>query len=303
MGVLKKVLIGVGAVVGLGALGLGGFVFVTARAFDASMDKVYDQKPLDQIKASKDEAVIARGKHIAEAVAGCTSKDCHGTDLAGGKEMSMGPLGTLTGPNLTGGGLGAAYTDGEFARIVRFGIKKNGKSAVFMPAQDFNWMNDEDLTALVSFLRSVPNVDKPNGAMKLGLLAKILDRQGALPIDVARKIDGKVELAGKPEPTAAYGKFLAKSCMGCHGEGLSGGKIPGAPGDLPVPLNLTPDESGLKGWTQEDFNKLLEKGDRKNGKKLHEFMPIENYGLMDATEKTALFAYLMSLPPKPFGGR
>jgi len=72
---------------------------------------------------------------------------------------------------------------------------------------------------------------------------------------------------------------------------------------MPTPLNLTPHETGLKGWTQEDFNNLLNKGDRKNGKKLHPFMPIENYSLMDDTEKQALYAYFMSLPPKPFGGR
>jgi mono/diheme cytochrome c family protein len=303
MGVLKKVLIGVGAVVGLGVVGVGGFAFIQARAFDASMSKVYDKKPLDHIKASTDAAVIARGKHLADGIGGCASKDCHGSDLGGGNTLKMGPLGELTGPNLTMAAV--AYTDGELARVLRYGIKKNGMSATFMPAQDINWMNDDDLTAVISYIRSMPKVEKANGPMKLGILAKILDRQGAIPIDVARKIEskGEPELAGKPEPTAAYGKHLAKGCMGCHGEGYSGGKIPGAPPDMPIPLNLTPHETGLKGWTQEDFNKLLAKGERKNGQKLNPFMPIENLNLMDDTEKTALFAYLQSLPPKPFGGR
>lgn len=304
MGVLKKVLVGVGAVVGVGALGLGGFMFMNVRAFDASMDKVYDQKPLDEIKRSMDPAVIARGKHLVDGVAGCSGKDCHGKDLAGGNPLKMGPLGTLSGPNLTGAGALAAYSDGELARVIRYGIRKDGRSAKFMPAQDFNWLPDDDLAAVVSYIRSVPNVEKPNGPIQLGVLAKVLDRQGAITIDVARKIaSGKVELAGKPEPTAAYGKFVAKGCSGCHGETYAGGKIPGAPPDMPVPLNLTPHETGLKGWTQEDFNKLLTTGDRKNGQKLNSFMPIENFGQMDDTEKTALYAYLMSLPPKPFGGR
>ena len=42
---------------------------------------------------------------------------------------------------------------------------------------------------------------------------------------------------------------------------------------------------------------------RKNGKKLNPFMPIDSLGRMDDTEKTALFLYLQSLPPKAFGGR
>lgn len=303
MGVMKKVLVGVGAVVGVAALGLGGFVFVQVRAFDASMDKTYDQPPL-KIERSTDAAVIARGKHLVEGVAGCAGKDCHGSNLAGGATLTMGPLGTMTGPNLTGAGLGAAYTDGELARLLRYGIKKDGKSVRFMPSTDFNWMPDDELTAVVSYVRSVPNVDKANGPMKLGVLAKVLDRQGAFPMDVARKIAASpIELAGKPEATATYGKHLAKGCSGCHGETYSGGKIPGAPSSVPVPLNLTPHETGLKGWTQEEFNTLLTTGMRKNGKKLDPFMPIENLGTMDATEKTALYAYFMSLPPKDLGGR
>lgn len=302
--ILKKVLVGTVALLGVLSLGGGGFVLLNVRAFDESMNKTYDIPPL-KIERSTDAAVIARGKHLAEGVAGCTSKDCHGKDLAGGNTLVMGPLGSLTGPNITGGGIGAAYKDGELARLLRYGVKVTGKSATFMPAQDINWMNDEDLTAVISYVRSVPNVDKPNGPMKLGVLAKVLDRRGMIPIDVARKVKegGEPQLAGRPEPTAAYGKHLAKGCMGCHGEGFSGGPIPGAPPEMPTPLNLTPHETGLKGWTQEDFNNLLNKGDRKNGKKLHPFMPIENYALMDDTEKQALYAYLMSLPPKPLGGR
>lgn len=303
MGVMKKVLVSVGAVVGVAALGLGGFVFVQVRAFDASMDKTYDQPPL-KIERSTDAAVIARGKHLVEGVAGCSGKDCHGSNLAGGQTLTMGPLGTMTGPNLTGAGLGAAYTDGELARLLRYGIKKDGKSVRFMPSTDFNWMPDDELTAVVSYVRSVPNVDKANGPMKLGILAKVLDRQGAFPMDVARKIASRpIELAGKPEPTAAYGKHLAKGCSGCHGETYAGGKIPGAPSTVPVPLNLTPHETGLKGWTQEDFTKLLTTGMRKSGKKVDPFMPIENLATMDDTEKTALYAYFMSLPPKPLGER
>jgi len=301
--ILKKILTGTVALIGVLSLGAGGYVFLNAHAFDASMNKTWDV-PTPKIERSTDPAVIARGKHIADSIGGCASKDCHGKDLAGGNPLVMGPLGTFSAPNITPAGNAAAYKDGELARLLRYGVKNTGKSATFMPAQDVNWMNDEDLTAVVSYIRSVAPVEKPNGPVKLGVLAKVLDRRGAYVFDVARKIGGvEPELAGKPEPTAAYGKHLAKGCMGCHGATYSGGPIPGAPPDVPVPLNLTPHETGLKGWTQDDFNKLLNSGDRKNGTKLNPFMPIENYALMDDTEKTALYTYFMSLPPEPFGGR
>jgi hypothetical protein len=72
---------------------------------------------------------------------------------------------------------------------------------------------------------------------------------------------------------------------------------------MAVPLNLTPHETGLKGWTYEDFDKLVTTGIRKNGQMVAKMMPIENLAKMDETEKKALYAYLMSLAPLPFGGR
>jgi hypothetical protein len=53
--------------------------------------------------------------------------------------------------------------------------------------------------------------------------------------------------------------------VGCHGERLSGGRIPGAPSSLPVPANLTPHASGLGGWSQETFVSVLDTGVRPDG--------------------------------------
>jgi mono/diheme cytochrome c family protein len=302
-GILRKVLVGVGALLALSTVGAGSYVMLQVRAYEESMAKVYDTPPV-AITRSTDPVVIARGKHLVDAVASCSGKDCHGTDLGGGNTLQMGPLGTLTAPNITAGGALAAYSDGEIARVIRYGIKKDGRSAQFMPAEDFRWMPDDELTALVSYLRTVPKSDKPNGPIGIGTLGKVLDRRGEITLDVARKLAASpLELAGAPAPTADYGRFLGKMCSGCHGEKLSGGPIPGAPSSLPVPLNLTPHETGLKGWTYEDFDRLLTKGDRKNGQKLNPFMPIANFGQMNETEKRALFAYLTSVPPRPFGGR
>ena len=109
--------------------------------------------------------------------------------------------------------------------------------------------------------------------------------------------------APPPTPTAVYGKYLAMACTGCHGDHFSGGKIPGTPPDFPPPLNLTPDKTGLAGWTYEDFDKLLTTSIRKNGEKLKPFMPVEAFGKVNDTEKHALFAYLQTLPPVPYGNR
>jgi thiosulfate dehydrogenase len=84
---------------------------------------------------------------------------------------------------------------------------------------------------------------------------------------------------------------------------LSGGRIPASPPEIPTPANLTPHETGMKGYTYEQFDTVLVKGVKPNGQMLDKFMPVEAFGKMDETEKHALFAYLASLPPTPFGNR
>ena len=302
--IVVRVLKVVGILVALLALGGGSYVYMQCSAFDASMAKVYDV-PIPNLTRSTDPAVIARGDHLVHSMAGCSIGDCHGADLGGGKVVDIGPVGHMVAPNITGAGLGAAYSDGELARIIRHGVKKDGCTVRLMPSQDLTWLPDSEVVAIVSYIRSVPSVDRPNGATVVGTLGKVLDRQGKFPWDVARRIDhAKVETPPAPEPTTAYGSYLGRLCKGCHGEEhLSGGPIPGAPPSIPVPLNLTPDATGLGDWTFDDFDKLMKTGVRKNGRKLDPFMPVESWKNFDDTEMHALWSYLRTLPPTAFGNR
>jgi mono/diheme cytochrome c family protein len=301
--VLKKIILGVLGLIVLVAVVGGGWVFMQVSAFDASVNKVYDV-PLPTITLSTDPAVLERGKHIAESFGGCQA--CHGANLGGGLKEDLGPLGNITYANITTGkgGKGADYSDAELARLIKHGVKKNGKGLIFMPAQDMKWWPDEDVVALISYIRTVPPVDGQPQITEPSAMMKVLDRLDQMPADVARRIDhGKEKIAGAPTATAEYGEFLANACKGCHGPTLSGGPIPGAPPSMPVPLNLTPHESGLGGYELSDFKKVLREGIRKNGKKLDPFMPITMTKNYSDTETEALFAYLKAQPPKAFGNR
>lgn len=299
----KRVGIGVGSLVLLALVGGGTYAGCSSRAYDESMSKVYDV-PIPAVTRTADPAVIARGKHLVEATTGCATADCHGVDLGGGRPLSMGPAGTFVGPNVTSAGVLESYGDGELARLVKHGITKDGRSVRFMPSQDFSWLPESDLAAIVSYLRTVPPVPRDPGVTEIGLLGKVLDRRGDLTIDVARRIDHtKHDAVGTPEPTAAYGQYLARACQGCHGETFSGGPLPGAPPSVAAPSNITMHATGIGGWSYEDFDELLTQGIKKNGAKVDAFMPIEAFGKMSELEKRALYAFLLTVPPKPFGGR
>lgn len=301
--IVKKVLLGVAGLLGVGLLGGGAFAYSLSSEYADSMNKVYDV-PLRAVALSSDAPVLARGEHLAKSLGGCAIVECHGSDMAGGKTITMGPLGTVTAPNITGAGLGAVYSDGEMARLIQHGIKKDGRSVTFMPMQEHGWLPDADVDAIISYLRSLPNVSKANGPMEIGLLGKVLDRKEMVVLDVARRIAlASKEAAPAPEPTAAYGKFIGRTCLGCHGDQLSGGPIPGAPSDIPIPSNITPHDTGLAGWSYEDFAKLLDTGMRKNGQQLNPFMPLEMLTNMDDIERKALWAHLQSVPAQPFGNR
>ena len=300
----KKVLLGLAITIAVIAIGGAGFAMFQAAAFDASVEKDYAIPALD-IHAVNDPEVIARGKHLAESHGGCI--ECHGQDLGGKPGEDLGPLGIVPAPNLTTGkgGVGGRYSDGQLARVVRHGLRASGQSLRFMPAQDISWWPDDDLQALVSYIRTVPPVDRASGETKIGLLGKVLDRLDVVPLDVARRIDHS---AARPktmpaQPTAEYGAMLARSCTGCHGEHFSGGAIPGAPSSLPIPSNITPHETGLATATEADWNRLLDTGIKRDGKPLNTFMPIQMLRAMNTAERSALWTFLKSLPPRPFGER
>jgi mono/diheme cytochrome c family protein len=303
--VLKRVLLGVASVLVVAALGGGGFACVQTSAYDASLEKVYDV-PLTTVTRSTDAVVIARGRHLAEAVAPCSSSHCHGTDLGGAQfPSSMGPLAEFNGPNLTRVGIAATYSDAELFRLLRHGIKRDGRSVRFMTVPAFNWLPDDEIVAVISYVRTVPPVERPNGKNVVGTVGKVMDRQADVAIDIARRIDhahANDDLAPPPSPTATYGRHLAKLCASCHGPTLSGGHVPGTPPSMAIPLNLTPDATGLAGFSYEEFDRVLTTRIRKNGKPLDEFMPA-TFGKLDDTEKRAVFAYLQTVPSRPFGQR
>lgn len=273
-------------------------------ASEVRIRKTYDV-PATPLTVEASAALTDDGRHLA-VTRGCV--DCHGENLGGKAFLDEAPLARLWAPNLTRGEGGAAgtYSDAELARAIRHGVRRDGKSLLFMPVQDFNGMSDADVAAIIAYLRSVPAVDGAMPASSVGPVGRALYLTGAFPLLPAELVDHGAERAPAPErgPTAEYGKYLSATCTGCHGPGFSGGKIPGAPPAAPPAANLTPDrESGLGTWTEEDFFRALRTGVRPDGSALNEFMPWKLSAQMTDDEIRALWLYLQTVPAKPLGQR
>ena len=275
---------------------------VVYAASERRLREHYDTT-VDSVHVPTDAASIARGEHLVRDVLDCTL--CHGEDLGGSVYSSSAAIGTVAGPNLTRGrgGIGADYTAMDYARAIRRGVRRDGRSLIVMPSEVFTHLSQEDLGAVLAFLAQVAPVDRDVPKSGFGPVGRALLAAGKMTILVAGKTPRYDPPASVPrDTTAAYGKYLAdvSGCHGCHGFGLSGGRVAGPPG-LPPASNLTP--AGIGNWEEQDLVRALREGKRPDGRQLNEFMPWKVFRGMTDAETHALWLYLRSVPPKPFGNK
>ena len=246
-----------------------------------------------------DEAALARGEHLVQAVSACTG--CHGDDLGGQAFIEDPMVGVIYSSNLTAGagGVGAIYSDEDWARAIRHGVRPTGKPLLVMPSQHFYRYSDEDLGAMIAYLKSIPAVDRESGGRQLTVPAHVLMALGQFGPSVipAEVIDHEGPHPGAPAPgvTAAYGEHLSYvgTCRDCHGAELNGGQA--GPGE-PMAPNLTPGGE-LAGWSEANFMALMRTGTTPTGRQVDEFMPWDLYANMSDEELQALWMYLQSTTP------
>lgn len=240
-----------------------------------------------------DAGAVERGKRIAVGVAKCV--DCHGANMAGSVIVDDPALGRFAGPNLTAGkgGLLNEYTNDELARAIRYGLRKDGTPARFMPAGEFVYLADSDTADLIAYLRSLPPVDNTPPTTSVGPLGRILFVTGNLPMLAA--VEG-IDLTMRQEktvqrgPTEEYGRYLIATggCTGCHGMELKGGPVPGVPPSFPPATNIR--QSGtVSGWTEADFIQSMRIGIRPSGVEIHPFMPFKAIGTLSDDDLKALW--------------
>jgi len=236
---------------------------------------------------------VERGRYIADSL--CV--ECHTLNqelpLTGGQDMATDiplPVGSITPPNLTPAGPLKEWSDGEIFRLLRTGVDDDGHHLVLMSAVPVRNLSNQDIEAVIAFLRSQPAVENqtPDPPDQLSFLGLVLFGAGMLPGGLPPVPD---TIAAPPKgPTAEYGEYIVgyAGCRDCHGEDLTGGDPNGFG---PYGPSLHP----VKNWTAEQFVTALRTGVTPVGHTLQPPMAWKVLGRMDDDDLTAIYEYLASL--------
>jgi mono/diheme cytochrome c family protein len=259
-------------------------------------------------------AEVARGKYVFGATGGC---GCHtapkGQINAGGRKYD-GPFGTVYSTNITPdkqSGIGG-WTDDQIIAAIRLGRRPNGERLLPVhPFPIFNGMAEEDLRALVAFLRTTPAVNRANQPKKITVP---LFESVFLPTWLAAFAPRETPPPKAPTSGIARGEYLVKAvghCGECHtprtmtmasdNSRFLAGTAKG-PEDQAMP-NITPDpDTGIGKWSVEEIADYLGGGLKPDGDVAGGLMgeviegTLAGYKHMTRADLVAIAQYLKSIP-------
>ena len=227
--------------------------------------------PSTTVAASTEAKTIARGAHLI-AIAGCS--DCHGIDLEGRLTRPASVL-PVWSSNLR---LAAhTLTDEEFERAIRTGILPDSKSMWVMPAMDYMYMSEDDVTAIVSYLRTLKALGTTPPAPHFNMPARFAIARGDLEPVALRALESPTSLDLGPRYDG--GRYLARiACADCHDTDLTGS-------------DETPDLRIVMRYSRSDFFRLLKGGITPDGRRL-ESKSRPRFRAFHDYELDALYDYL-----------
>ncbi len=298
---MKKALKWIGIALG-GLVGLLVLSLVVLYAMGSSRLNKTHEIQVENIAIPTNESAIVRGQHLVETFTLC--QECHGDSLEGKVFIEAPMMATVYAPNLTSGqgGVGAAYADADFVGAIRHGVNPQGRGLMIMHSDVFHNLSEEDLGAVIAYVKGVPPVDNEVPERRLLPLGRILVALGlfdseTIPFIPAERIDHSAPFVEMPEQgaTAEYGQYLMSItlCSMCHGPDLRGG--PALEPESPPGPNIT-GYGAPGGWSEEQFVSTIRTGVTPYGKTLDPaFMPWDVFAKITDEELGAMWRFLASL--------
>lgn len=253
---------------------------------------------------------VERGAYLVRGPAACGN--CHtpqgpdGPDAAnelGGFLVEKNPMFEAWAANITPGSRVAGWSDDELARAIREGIRPDGSIiGPPMPIGLYRGLSDDDLAAIVAFLRTVPARANATPASTYNI---------PLPAAYGPPVAGVPAVPAGV--TVAYGEYLAgpvAHCIECHTprrpDGSPDESRPGAggfvfegPWGTSVSANLTSHVDGLAGYSDDELKAMITTGVRPDGSAMLPPMGYGYYAVMTEDDLDAIILYLRQLPPVP----
>ena len=224
---------------------------------------------------------------------GCLS--CHGEGLRGNEVFDAPSIGEMNAPNLPH--LIKQRSDQQIAAAIRQGISADGRPLLVMPSGLFSRLSDEDVSALIEWMRSLPAKHPPGRPFRLTLLGRWMLLNGDLP----RQPD-LVPLYRRDQPHVVGaehegGRYIAATvCAECHSPDLRGGERPHADYNTKFGQGTpaSPDLDIVGAYDLAAFTKLLRTGKPPDGRDLGMMSSVARNDFKEFTddEIRALHAYL-----------
>lgn len=226
-----------GASIAAGLLLLGGVYALSEWKLGRSYDA-----PLAPLRAANPADPVA-GMHMAKLV-GCWA-GCHGKVGEGGFEEIEG-IHRSAAPTLSQ--VLPQYSDEELVRLIRYGVKRDGRSAIGMISYATWPLGDQDLLNIIAHLRAQPLLPPVPRSHEFTLRGRWLMVTGRWGVD-AELVDRSLPRWGELPRNTPFerGRYLASIvCTACHGPDFRGSPLEGSP-----PLAI------VAGYSREQFRHLL----------------------------------------------
>lgn len=250
-----------------------------------------------------------RGEYLVTTIMGCGN--CHtpmgpqgpvADQALAGRLVEKNDMFTAIANNITPAARIAEWSDAELGRAIREGIRPDGSViGPPMPFALYKRISDDDLAAIVAYLRAIPAIENDPG-------------QSEYNIPLPPAYGPPIEAVSAPEPgvTVEYGDYLTAlaHCMECHspmtpmGPDLANGLGQGGfafhgPWGTSVASNITNHPDGLADYTDDQIKAMITEGTRPDGERMMPPMPYGYLAGMTEDDLDAIVMYLRTVPGKP----